>query len=48
MAEKYRIKWSREETILAFDLYCKVPFSKISKTNPDIIELADKQDSIMK
>lgn len=41
MAEKYRIKWSREETILAFDLYCKVPFSKISKTNPDIIELAD-------
>lgn len=41
MAEKYRVKWSREETILAFDLYCKVPFSKISKTNPDIIELAD-------
>ena len=41
MAEKYRVKWSREETILAFDLYCKVPFSKISKTNPDIIELAN-------
>ena len=37
MAEKYRVKWSREETILAFDLYCKVPFSKISKTNPDIM-----------
>ena len=41
MAEKYRVKWSREETILAFDLYCKVPFSKISKTNPDVIELAN-------
>lgn len=41
MAEKYRVKWSREETILAFDLYCRIPFSKISKTNPDIIELAN-------
>lgn len=41
MAEKYRVKWSREETILAFDLYCKIPFSKINKTNPDIIELAN-------
>lgn len=40
MAEKYREKWSREETILAFDLYCKTPFSKIGKTNKDIIELA--------
>ena len=33
-------KWSREETILAFDLYCRTPFSKISKSNKDIIELA--------
>lgn len=41
MAEKYRVKWSREETILAFDLYCKIPFSKISKTNKDVIELAN-------
>lgn len=40
MAEKYRVKWSREETILAFDLYCKTPFSKIGKSNKDIIELA--------
>lgn len=39
MAEK-RNNWTREETILAFDLYCKMPFSKISKTNKDIIELA--------
>lgn len=40
MADKYRQKWTREETILAFDLYCKIPFSKISQTNPEIIELA--------
>lgn len=37
---KYRTKWTREETILAFDLYCRMPFSKISKTNKEIIELA--------
>ena len=41
MAEKYRVKWTREETILAFDLYCKTPFSKIGKGNKDIIELAN-------
>lgn len=41
MAEKYRVKWTREETILAFDLYCKIPFSKISKTNKEIIALAN-------
>ena len=41
MAERFREKWSREETILAFDLYCKTSFSKISKTNKDIIALAE-------
>ena len=40
MVEK-RNNWTREETILAFDLYCKMPFSKISKTNREIIELAN-------
>ena len=34
-------KWTREETILAFDLYCKTPFGKISRNNKDIIELAN-------
>lgn len=37
MAKK---NWSREETILAFDLYCKMPFSKIHYSNPEIIKLA--------
>lgn len=41
MSDRYREKWSREETILAFDLYCRTPFSKIGKTNKDIIELAE-------
>lgn len=41
MADKYRQKWSREETILAYDLYCRTPFSKIGKTNRDIIALAE-------
>jgi len=40
LAEKHN-NWTREETILAFDLYCKIPFSKISKTNKKIKELAN-------
>lgn len=34
------IKWSREETILAFDLYCRTSFGKINQGNPEIIKLA--------
>ena len=33
-------KWNREETILAFELYCRLPFGKIDKKNPEVIELA--------
>lgn len=32
--------WSREELILAFNLYCKIPFGKIDHRNPEIISLA--------
>ena len=32
--------WSREESIIAFNFYCKIPFSKIHYKHPDIIELA--------
>lgn len=35
-----RQNWSREETILAFDLYCKIPFGQIHHTNPKVIQLA--------
>lgn len=33
-------KWSREEHILAFNLYCKIPFGAIHARNPKIIQLA--------
>jgi putative restriction endonuclease len=32
--------WSRDELILAFNLYCKIPFGKIHNRNPEIIALA--------
>ncbi len=33
-------KWTREELIVAFNLYCKIPFGKIHIHNPEIIVLA--------
>lgn len=41
MADRYREKWSREETILAYDLYCRTPFAQIHKANKDIVALAE-------
>jgi putative restriction endonuclease len=38
--EKYGALWMREELILAFDLYCRIPFRKTKANNPDVIELA--------
>jgi|SRR3990170_4377813 len=32
--------WGREESIVAFNLYCKLPFSKIHYKHPEVIELA--------
>jgi len=32
--------WTREEHILAFNLYCKIPFGTIHINNPEIIQLA--------
>lgn len=32
--------WNREELIIALDLYYKLPFSKTTKNNPEIIETA--------
>ncbi len=36
-----RKSWTRDELILAINLYCKTPFSRIHMRNPDIIELSD-------
>lgn len=33
--------WTREETIVAFNVYCKIPFKSSSKTNPTIIKYAN-------
>ena len=35
-----RRNWTREETVLAMDLYTRIPFSKIGKNNQEIIKLA--------
>ncbi len=35
-----RRPWSRDEHILAFNLYCKIPFGTIHMRNPRVIELA--------
>jgi hypothetical protein len=35
-------KWSREETIMAFNLYCKTQFGKMHSRNPNIRKLAEK------
>ncbi len=34
-------KWTREETIVAFNVYCKIPFRSSSKTHPMIIKYAN-------
>lgn len=33
-------RWTEQETLLAMELYCLVPFGQIGIRNPDIIELA--------
>lgn len=36
-----RKNWSRDELIIAFNLYCKIPFSKINYRHKRITELAE-------
>jgi putative restriction endonuclease len=38
--DKYGTLWNRDELILAFDLYCRIPFEKTKANNPQVIELA--------
>lgn len=33
-------KWTREEEIIVFNLYCKIPFQRSSKNHPDVIKIA--------
>jgi putative restriction endonuclease len=32
--------WNRDQLIVAFNLYCKIPFAKAVQTNPDVIKVA--------
>lgn len=36
----YGKPWTRDELIVAFDLYCRIPFRKTKATNPDVMKLA--------
>ena len=38
---RYGQKWNRKETILAFDLYYRIPFRLTKRTTPAVIELAN-------
>jgi len=33
-------KWTREQTIVALSLYCKIPFNRVSSTHPDILRMS--------
>lgn len=33
--------WTREELILAINLYCKLPFGRLHRTNPEVVNLAN-------
>ena len=37
---RYGDLWTREELILAFDLYCRIPFQKTKASNPEVQKLA--------
>ncbi len=37
---RYGTLWNREESILAFELYCRIPFQKTKANNPAVIDLA--------
>ncbi len=39
--ENYGKPWSRDELIVAFELYCRIPFKKTKANNPAIIKLAE-------
>ncbi len=40
MREGQRL-WTRDELILAINLYCKLPFGRLHSRNPEVIELAN-------
>jgi len=42
MAKAPAVKWTREHFLIALNLYCKLPFGKLHRGNPILIEAAQK------
>jgi putative restriction endonuclease len=42
MAKATGIPWTREQRLIALNLYCKLPFGRLHKSNPVIVEVAQK------
>ncbi len=38
---RYGVPWSKEELILAFELYCRIPFQRTKTNNPQVQDLAE-------
>jgi len=36
------VRWTREHLLIALNLYCKLPFGKLHKTNPVIVQVAKR------
>ncbi len=36
-----RVPWSRDELLVAFALYCQIPFGRLHKDNPEIVRIAE-------
>ena len=39
-SSNYGKPWTKDELVLAFDLYCRIPFPKTKATNPDVKAMA--------
>ncbi len=42
MAKAKSVQWTRDHFLIALNLYCKLPFGKLHKANPIIIQTAEK------
>jgi len=34
-------RWTKDQTIIAFNFYCKIPFNKVTSSHPEIIKVAN-------
>jgi putative restriction endonuclease len=42
MAKSTPVKWTRDHYLIALNLYCKLPFGKLHKSNPLIVDAAKR------